>query len=333
MFRIDGFSHLTDASGCSRRFFLKTTGLYSCVMYLSGETPNDIKSKRRQIPVIASDWIRVVDYPENHLNDFCIFQDTDGIWHCMGIMGTGTWNSETSLFHCSSLNLLEHFKTNKSILTTLPPAHLPPQKHAPFVVFNEGYYHLFYRRPPGTILVVRSADPFNWPDLGFLVFEERDARDICIIKDNNMFLMYYCQSIFIDGFYRSAILMRKSKDLCEWSDAETVFLDTIKSSEHSYLESPFVVRRPEGYYIFIRHRLLEETCSTVVIFSDFPNEFPSGERTWFVELNHVHAPEIVSHEGKYYIARVSGPRHGNKFAPQKGGWIEIAELKFSDTPE
>ncbi len=297
------------------------------------DAPIDIASKKPRVPVIASEWIRVIDYPENHLNDFCIFQDTDGIWHSMGIMGTGTWASETSLFHCSSTNLLEPFRTHKPILTTPPPAHLPPQKHAPFVVFHEGYYHLFYRRPPGTILVVRSADPFDWPDPGIPVFEERDARDICIIKDNDMFFMYYCQSIFIDGFYRSAILMRKSTDLYAWSGAETVFLDTIETREHSYLESPYVVGRPEGYYLFIRHRLLDETCSTVVIFSDSPNEFPSGERTWFAELHHVHAPEIVPHEGKYYIARVSGPQHGNRFAPEKGGWIEIAELRFADGAE
>jgi len=43
----------------------------------------------------------------------------------------------------------------------------------------------------------------------------------------------------------------------------------------------------------------------------------------------VHAPEIVEVDGRFYIARVSGARHANPFAPLAGGWVEIAELVFS----
>jgi hypothetical protein len=64
----------------------------------------------------------------------------------------------------------------------------------------------------------------------------------------------------------------------------------------------------------------------VVLFSQRPDLFPSGRRAWFAELANVHAPEIVQHEGRYYLARVSGAPHTGFEEPS--GWVELAELKF-----
>jgi hypothetical protein len=202
------------------------------------------------------------------------------------------------------------------------------QKHAPFVVFHAGLYHLFYRRPNGTILVVRSSDPFHWPNEVELVFEEGDARDICITKIDGLFHMYYCQAAKFDGGMRSCVLLRTSKDLRDWSAAQIVQADTSRIAGHSSLESPFVIARPEGFYLFVRNRLLEEETVTTVSFSKIPGHFPSGAHPWFAELKHVHAPEIVERDGLCYLARVSGPRHANRQSPATGGWVEVAQLQF-----
>ena len=279
-------------------------------------------------PLIRGPWFRIADYPENHLNDFCLFRDRDGRWHLIGIMGTGTWKSEQSLFHCSGSALRSRFTIHPPILTESPAPGLPPQKHAPFVVWHAGFYHLFYRRPPGTNLVVRSKRLDQWPGLGVELFAEEDARDVCVMRLDGVLHMYYCQSAEIEGVRRSCILLRRSVDPRAWSEATVVHVDTAKQAKHSYLESPFVVPRPEGYYLFIRHRHMNERTTTVVLFSHRPDKFPSGDRAWFAELDHVHAPEIVTDRGRYYIARVSGPPHANKNAPRKGGWIEVAELVF-----
>ena len=290
---------------------------------------------RRRTPQLASDWIRIVDYPDRHLNDFCLFRDRQGTWHAIGIMGAGTWASETSLFHSTGRSLRERFVNRQPLFETMPrwvgnrqSQNAAPQKHAPFVVFHDGLYHLFYRRPGGTIVVVRSADPFHWPDEVELVFEERDARDVCITKIAGLFHMYYCQAALVDGVMRSCNLLRTSKDLGDWGTATVVYADTSRESGHSSLESPFVVSRPEGFYLFVRNRLLEEDVVTTVSFSEDPAHFPSGERPWFAELKHVHAPEIVEIDGRYYIARVSGARHANRQTPAVGGWVEMAELQF-----
>jgi hypothetical protein len=251
------------------------------------------------------------------------------MWHAIGIVGTGSWRSEQSLFHCVGRDLHSRFEWQEPILSDRPASPLAPQKHAPYVVYHAGQYHLFYRRPPGTILCVSSPHPNRWIGLGDKVFAESDARDICVIRVGDVFYMYYCQLAEIDGIHRSCILLRRSQDLVEWQTAEVVHVDTARPAEHSYLESPFVIHRPEGFYLFVRHREYRKAeVVTVVLFSDQPDRFPSGNRQWFSELIGLHAPEIVTDGGKYYIFRVSGAPHASRAAPDKGGWIDVAELKF-----
>ena len=71
-------------------------------------------------PTIASDWTRIVNYPDNHLNDFAIFQAQDGTWHAFGIMGEGSFDTEVSLFHCSSPDLFGTFEHHEPILKETP---------------------------------------------------------------------------------------------------------------------------------------------------------------------------------------------------------------------
>jgi hypothetical protein len=282
------------------------------------------------VPVLTSEWQRVVEYPDHHLNDFCVFQDEDGYWHAMGIMGAGTWRSEQSLFHCVGRDLRAPFVMREPILTQTPPLPLAPQKHAPFVVYHGGLYHLFYRRPPGTILHLTSTRPDVWTGPGDLVFSENDARDVCIVRIGDVFHMYYCQLAEIDGVDRSCILLRRSIELNDWQEAIVVHVDTAEPADHCYLESPFVVQRREGFYLFIRHRLHDDRNLTVVLFSTRPNTFPSGREKWFAELPDGHALEIVHDRGTYYIFRVSGAPHACPSAPVRGGWLDVARLEFHD---
>lgn len=100
------------------------------------------------------------------------------------------------------------------------------------------------------------------------------------------------------------------------------------SPRHSSLELPFVVSRPEGFYLFVCSRLLEEQTVTTASFSEDLARFPSGAQPWFAELKHVHAPEIVQVDDRHYIPRVSGARHANRQAPTVGGRVGVAEMRF-----
>jgi len=293
-------------------------------------------------PVIASPWMRIVEYP-TRLNDFCLFQDHQDTWHCIGIIGD-TWEAEQLFFHSTGASLSGPFTNQPPLMTAVPrwigdrrSDNDHPQKHAPFVVFHRGLYHLFYRRPWGTILVVRTSDPFRWPDEVELVFEAGDARDLCIVPVESLFYMYYCQSVTVKGYPQrlSCILLRTSADLVNWSEPAIVHYDS-RPSDHSKLESPFVLRRPEGFYLFTRDRYVTDRCLTRMYFSADPKQFPSGECAWFAELENVHAPEIVQAGEHCIIARVSGPGQadleslaGAWSLRPGGGWIEVARLDFS----
>lgn len=290
----------------------------------------------RFIPRLESEWRRIVETPNHHLNDFCLFQDAEGWWHAIGIRGQGTWESETSLFHFAGRSLDAPFEEQAPLFAGMPridgdgPESAAPHKHAPFVVRDGGQYHLFYRRPPGAILRVTAADPFNWPDEAELVFEEGDARDVCLVADRRGWLMYYCQSVAVEGVPRSAVLLRESANLQTWTQPRVALYETSHRAEHSLLESPFVVRRPEGFYCFARARWLEDRCTTAVYFSREPGRFPSGDNDWFAELADVHAAEVVEHGGGYYLARVSGYAEAGTAHPPFPGFVEVAELRFED---
>jgi hypothetical protein len=291
----------------------------------SPTAPSSVTGCRR--PKIAGPWRRIITSPTRHLNDFCLFRDADGRWHAMGIVGTGSWASEQSLFHYVGDDFDRLFEALPDVLPQLPAAGVAPQKHAPFVVLHEDRYHLFYRRPRGTIMHCVSANPYEWPDLGRVAFEQDDARDVHVLRLGDEYHMYYCQSAIVDG-PRAATVLRRSRDLEHWSEPVVVHHDMMRPAKHGYLESPVVIQRPEGFYLFIRHRLFEEDQKTVVLFSERPDSFPSGERQWFAEFSHVHAPEIVEHNGRMYLARVSGAPGHVGGAPPEGGWVDIAPLTF-----
>lgn len=286
---------------------------------------------------LTSPWTRIIEYPENHLNDFCLFRAHDGRWHAIGIMGTGTWASETSLFHCSSDGLAGAYEKHEPLLAVTSQgttANAAPQKHAPFVVGSalseRGGYQMFYRRPYGTSLRVRSDDLFHWSDPPEVVFEENDARDACIQCFDGVYHWYYCQWRVVNGVGRSCILLRRSDDLERWSEAVAVHVNESREVKHSHLESPFVIHEAGRYWLFVRDRSQDARCLTTVFASPSPDRFASGVHAWDAELENVHAPELVRWDGRWYIARVSGPPDHVAGAPKRGGWIDLAEIAFGD---
>lgn len=284
-------------------------------------------------PQIISPWVRLVEYPGNHLNDFCIFRGPDSRWHAIGIIGTGTWASETSFFHCSSAELYGPYTIHEPLLRNLRQGgtlNAASQKHAPFVVAKDGFYHMFFRRPPGTNLLVTSRDCFNWSDTPEVVFECNDARDACIQEFDGIWHWYYCQWLEVAGNGRSCILLRRSEDLRRWSEPAVVHYDTSRETRHSHLESPFVVRVKGRYWLFVRNRALDEACVTTVFSSDVPDRFACGEREWDAELAGIHAPELVFEGGRWHIIRASGPPDMLVCAPRRGGWLEASEIAFSE---
>jgi hypothetical protein len=45
----------------------------------------------------------------------------------------------------------------------------------------------------------------------------------------------------------------------------------------------------------------------------------------------MHAPEIIEHEGRTYVVRVSGVTHASKSGVDDHGYLDIAELTLPDS--
>ena len=288
------------------------------------------------IPKLAPSWTRIVEYPENHLNDFCIFRAPDDRWHCIGIMGTGTWASETSLFHCSSRDLYGPYQIHPPLLADLARGMTrndAPQKHAPFVFVKRDTCFMFLRRPPGTNLLLKSNNPFHWPTEPDILFEENDARDACIQEFDGVYHWYYCQWYEVDGKGRSCIMLRRSQNLKDWDNASVVHVDTSREIRNSHLQSPFVIRATNHYWLFVRNRSMDDRCVTTIFRGDSPDRFASGISAWDFEFEGVHAAELVAANDQWHIARVSGTPGAYAGAPENGGWIEITSLSFDSREE
>ena len=296
---------------------------------------------KRLSPTVRGPWRRIHEEADAFLNDFCLFRDQEGWWHAIGIRNDGRtgngWVDEDRFFHAAGRSLDRSFEPQPPLFEGMPRWVGPgrsdndrPAKHAPFVLRHDGLYHMFYRRPPGTCLVTRTDNAFDWPNEAELVFEEGDARDACILPLEGRFLMYHCQAAKPPGEDGNVdcVMLRESDDLRSWSDGRVVF-HSGKPSTHARTESPFVLDRPEGFYLFYRDRTIVNACLTPVFFSTDPRAFPCGPAEPLKVLEDIHAPEIaVDADGQPWIARVSGPRHANPNAPRHGGWVEVAPLDF-----
>lgn len=288
---------------------------------------------RARLPRPAEPWRTIVRWPGGHLNDFTLFADPgDGRWHAIGILGSGTWESEVSLFHASGERLGELFENHRPLLAQPAPPDVMPGKHCPSLVVRDGVYHLFYRRPMGTMMHVRGRSPFEFDDLGEVVFTANDARDACILDSAafpgprqadwppERYWMYYCQIAEHEGVVRSCILLRTSDDLEGWSEPRVAFADLFhQPAGHCYTESPFVIRRPEGFYLLTRHCFAGP--HTNVRYSPTPL-FGCANGGWLTTIRDCHAAECIEHEGKVWIARVTSGRDA------RCGRVDIAPLEW-----
>ena len=286
------------------------------------------------VPRIAGGWRRVLSYPGHHLNDFCWFRGLDGRFHAIGILGTGTWASETSLFHVSAASPDGDYQIHDPLFPEIeqgPTANAAPQKHAPFVVVHDGLHHVWFRRPKGTNLHLTSHDLKTWsrPDLAF---EERDARDACIIQIDGVWHWYHVQVAAVDGIDRSCVLLRTSVDLLAWDAGRVVFADLGRVATHAKLESPYVIVREGWFLLFVRERLREDgrNPAPASIWASRRSDHFTQEDGPVTKFPDLQAPEILEHDGRWWIARISGVSHACAHRDRDGhGWLEVAVLEFT----
>jgi hypothetical protein len=255
-----------------------------------------------------------------YINDHCIFVDTDERLHWFGI--TNPYPEDGNLYGPGSHRHIGHAVAEhpfgpwaaKRYAFALPEG-TTESVGACFVVALESEYRMFYGYNTG-FHFARSSDLEEWqplPGSGVLDLGQ-GTRDPCVLQlDDGTYLLYGAAG----HAGRSAVVLAASRDLAQWKPEPPALLSNIEIAWGA-LESPFVYRRGDEYYLFVNfsHRQYEET---LVFVSKDPRRFDWSKPlcTLFA-----HAAELFDWRGQTYITHCGiEDRHWSDIGAPYGLWL------------
>ncbi|MBO5052249.1 MAG: family 43 glycosylhydrolase [Clostridia bacterium] len=284
------------------------------------------------IPKRAGEW-KILFRPEKfgrYVNDHCILRGADGRLHMYGITShtDGDPRAERYFVHAAGDSMEQPMaEIGKSIdHGTLA--------WAPCVIKRDADYYMFYGPSPTSLAV--SPDMHEW--FGYAV-QIKDEPPMAVHRDHFVlevapgeYLMY------VVGIreHRSAVSLLSSHDLLHWQFEGYA----LTSGEHAEMnpawgamESPFVVKQGDLYYLFITYtNCSRETYNNTMVFvSHDPRCFGeyNGKNGALkpVAILDAHAPEIIFDNGKWYITTCGWP----KAATPHPGCLSVAPLVWEET--
>lgn len=192
-------------------------------------------------------------YESEYILDHCVvYDEATKKWHMFGIHG-----DQKSFIHLTSDTLTgtnwkreEDFTYNDGSL----------EIWAPHIIRNDNKYWMFYTvvGNPRQIVLSVSEDLYNWqhysnnPVLARKTADGHDGKnkDCMLFEHNGEWLMYHSM---VQKFERGAeywcVGCSKSTDLLSWSEPMVVF-DENQPGDPG-VESPFVIKRNDAYYLFL----------------------------------------------------------------------------------
>lgn len=301
-------------------------------MQVSGSPSLDKPALR---PDIEGKWWQVADNPDlgeftsprQQPVDFAIWQAADGTWQLWSCIRNTKCGGNTRLFYrWEAKNLTE---TNWSPMGIAMQADvtLGEQKgglQAPHVIEVGKLYYMFYgdwRR----ICLAKSNDGKTFtrvlnenrqPDL--FTGPYNNTRDAMVLVTVTKYYCYYTGHLAEQNL--GADFCRTSKDLRTWSEPVMVAAGGRASGTKYSAECPHVVyRRDTGlYYLFRTQRYGRNNVSSIYASPD-PLNFGVNDDRYFIGTLPVAAPEIFTHNGRYYIAALLPSLKGIRIAKLK--WV------------
>lgn len=272
---------------------------------------------------IAGNFERIYDPSAGELwplyiNDHTFVRGPEQQWHLFGITHTEPELApkDTREFaHASSTNLNSPMWTKQTNALKADPALGESLLWAPHVIEQDGLYWMFYSGGGGDdgsyqIRLATSSDLVTWTrEESPLFIDGYEARDPFVLRVGAQWVMYYTATDDPAGGHH-IVAYRSSADLRTWSARAVAYIDPMSGKGAGPTESPFVVARDEGYYLFIASS--EDYLATRVFFSADPLRFAEPA---IAQLK-THAPEIVHDlDGKQYISHAGWGQGGVFLAP------------------
>jgi hypothetical protein len=268
-----------------------------------------------RMPMIQEPWTQIAGDPDlgalttgkQQPVDFGIWQAADGTWQLWSCIRGTKESGKTRLFYrWEGAHLTNANWKPMGIAMRADPrtGELEGGLQAPFVFRNGRSYKMFYGGWDD-ICSATSADGKK--------FERRldahgkvtlfgsggNKRDPMLLRIGDLWHCYYTAHPGDIG----ADYCRTSRDLRTWREERIVAKGGKAGSGPWSAECPFVVELQRGQFYLFRTQHYGLNQQTSVYFSHDPMDFGvDHDEGHFVYTLPVAAPEIIQHEGRYYIA-------------------------------
>ena len=294
----------------------------------------------KSTPTISGPW-QLLFQPQkagSYINDHCLFQDREGNWHLIGISShlMILYFSDRWFAHGMAPFLGEPMRELGPLFQGWPDQGL---KWAPHAVWDGDTLHLF--AGPGKVRHFVSRDGYQFEFAGIAVEGWRWLRDTMIIRgEDRSWIMYATdQDDTISAF--------RSPDLNRWERVGTVFkakkpAPVWSPYSISSTESPFVIKRDDGYYLSVcltnYPRQLNTYLNTLIFFSANPLDFGvyaaggEGETARLVTRLTTHAAEYIQDQDGSWWITCSGWKGYPRPAGCPGGQACLAPLTWVPRP-
>ena len=288
------------------------------------------------VPAIDGEWRQIAGVP--HVGkysdpgqepvDFAIWQAKDGSWQLWSCIRKTKCGGRSRLFHrWEAKNITDADWEPKGIAMEADPSlgETAGGLQAPHVVRWKNKYVMTYGCWTH-ICFATSSDGKTFkrviqPDGKTPAFGEGlddNARDAMLLFTKGQWRCYYTAYPKRQGYD----FCRTSPDLKKWSDSFIVAYGGQSGNDRGSAECPFVVEPRPGYYVLFRTQTYRGEPKTSVYGSANPHNFGIDDDRYLLCTLPVAAPEIILHEGQYYIAALNPDLKG----------IRIARLKWTEAP-
>jgi hypothetical protein len=282
------------------------------------------------VPVIDGDWWQVAGNPDlgeltsekQEPVDFGVWQAADGTWQLWSCIRHTRERGKTRLFfrwEGKRITAPDWQPMGIAMRGTGELGEVVGGLQAPHVVTIDGVYHMFYGNWKDICLATsKDGKTFTRKLFGGLtgLFTEgthAQTRDPMLLRYDGRWYCYFAAHPKKVG----GIWCRTSKNLTDWSERRLVARGGQAGRKWWNYECPHVVRIGGFFYLFHTQRYRNPQSS--VYRSPNPFNFGIDDDRYFITHLPVAAPEIVLHEGQYYIAGLNPDLDGIRLAKLK--WV------------
>jgi len=291
-------------------------------------------------PVIDGEWWQVTGDPDlgaytspkQQPVDFGLWQAADGTWQLWSCIRHTKCGGNTRLFYRwegAKLTDRDWKPMGIAMEADAKLGETPGGLQAPHVIQWQGKYWMFYG-DWGHICLARSDDGKTFTrvlnDQGrpqLFGGPYGNTRDAMVLRVGEKFYCYYTghQPRDAKDTHKAAVFCRTSSDLRTWSEPVIVSTggEAAKQTDWygGHAECPFVVHKDGLFYLFRNQRYGRKALNTQYASRD-PLDFGVDHDRFRIGTLEAAAPEIILHEGRYYIAALLPSLKG----------IQIGKLKW-----